>query len=689
MPTKFYEVKNFRGYYQGISPARFNGQGMNDEYNPGYSYDSGYVNDVGPTPYGELMALGGVSTIHSIDTEYLTDVNGLYYWKPPQGGDYIFLSAGGKIFRLGRTSTGWQWYGTMALETRDTVPVGDELTFSCFEPYGDALYFCDGVNPPLRISFNDTGHIITKFMGVPVFTGEDFLSIDRKPKAALSSISGASYTYAVTTLSKWGESPATSFRFRHINTAADQDQGEQYGPTGFSPVFIIDWSRIDGSVTHLNIYRDTILGQDLQFVARVARGITSYVDSARDSELGFPIQLDNGKPSNFRIMRAWNDQMFAVGGYGRRNRLSVSRIFYPDVWPPQFEIDTGVIGEGEDITQMWKINGSLYVFCRERTFRVSGFSAEDYSLDLVNSYLGCLAPRSLQPYKNGVVLLTNQGVKFFDGSSYSDLSSPIDAVLRTETPGVVPLSTAAGAVVRDQYWLCANISGISVADDASFPNRTWVCDLQSREWGVKLRGSFYMACPFRKDQAIVLTSETDDESDRYLQLLSADFPYDDHKRTIPRVVFKCLDFDAPNVAKRLKYIDVSYESLKEVIVSCKVDREAFQVEEEESTYTPTFTETEIVYPSNRPTSGAPSYVVPANKAYWGMSWDGTNVNTVAMAPHHVRLNFDKMTGRSFAFYIQFQQVLGPLLIQKIVFAYEFLEPESAEAVFDAPGFGGN
>jgi hypothetical protein len=683
MPIRRYEIKQFRGYYQGISPTRFQGQGLNDEYNPGYSYSSGYVDDTIPTPYGELRGLGGPS---SIMFSQWSNVNAMYYWTPPRGGDYILIANEGRIFNLQRGSGGWYWQYLMTEETTGSIPVGDEFSFGCFEPYGDALYYADGVNPPLRITLDDTGWLTAKFTGVPVFFS-DFLAIDRKPIAALSSVPGASFTYAVTTLSKWGESPASSFRFRNISTTPEQSEGEAGGPTGFSPTFIIDWTRVDSSVTHVNLYRDSVLGKDLQFVARVPRGVSSYVDSARDSDLGYGIPLDNGKPANFRLLRSWNDQMFAVGGYGKRNRISVSKVFYPDVWPPQYEIDTGVIGEGEDIVQLWVINGTLYVFCREKTFRISGFSAEDYSLDLVSSYLGCAAPRSLQPYKNGVVLLTTQGVKFFNGSSYEDISQPIDAVLRIEAPGSVPTDTAVGAVTGDFYYLCMNISGLAVTDEGNFPNRTWVCDLRSREWGVKNKGSFYLSTPFRSDQALIYTSKSVNHPNRYIMLLSPDYDYDDHKRTIPRMVFKALDFDLPDVDKTLKYVDIHYEALKECVLAVVVHREAPQIDDEEATYAPTFSQTVTVEPTNTPTSGGATYVTPKDTAKWGGAW-ASFTKTGAMKLNHARVNFHQIAGRSFTFYIRFQAVVGPLILQKLVFVYDSQDPEGSSAVLDPPGYGG-
>lgn len=685
-----YVIDSIRGYFQGVSPTHLEGQGLSDVYGPGYG-STAYADDIAPTPQGAITSLGGYSRVVGLADALFDDrINAVTYWRPSVGGDYIFLTYDSAPHFLARHPFTGNWTLRNVVSIQDSryrSRKADPYIVGHYEAYGDALYYVDGVNPPLRISIGRSGFPEAMAMGVPPPGSSDILTVERKPVPAISALRGGVYTYAMTAFGRWGESSAATFRFDTLSTLPDTESSTQYGPTGFCPVLAINWTGVDESVQSINIYRSTLFSDQLQFVARIPRGISSFVDSRRDSELGLPIPQDLGAPVLFRLLRSFDDRMFGVGGYGNPNRLAVSKRLYPDVWPILYEVDTGVIGAGEQITQMWVINGSLYIFCRERTFRLTGFSPEDYSLEQVSSYLGCIAPRSLQPWRDGVVLLSTKGVQFFNGGQFTPISSPIDTLFRDTPKGSVDVSYASGAVVGDMYYLSYNDAGHGVTTTTELPNRVMVGNLATGMWGVREDGAFLAAAPMTRDQALAVGSQSSSANSKYLYLLS-NYPYKDHRRSTPVLPFKNLDMGHPKVMKTIHHVEVWYEALKETPATLVLYREAPQIDFEEATHTPTFTESDTENPSNEPTTPASDPTTPKDILAWGDNW-ALSVATATMQVRRARFTFAAMTGKSFAMALSFRDVVGEVLVQKILFDVEVTDPSFEGYVRDGvSGFGG-
>lgn len=715
-----YVLDNFRGYVRGVSPTRFKGFGLSDEYYPlSESLDEAGTHNVSQgiaraTPLGDLTQFLGTSRVeqfplsiggnsaYGMQPYRFQAFSNVYHWVPPVGGDWIFVVVGGTPYYLTRgyeatsyVSASW----TSRMRFNEVVDGLDQWTrmaqsqtwdFGCFEPFGRSLYYCDGVRPPLRITLSPSGTPWASLMGISHYEGADFLGQVEKPVRAISAMAGTSNRYAVVSQTIYGDSSASTFQVRLPSGLGTLDYEGNRG--GISPVLQIDWARLDDAVTNLLIYRTGSEDSIYRLVGSVPRGQTVFVDSKPDDELGLPLTLDNGRPTTFRILRAWNDQMFGVGGYGRRNRLAVSRAFQPDVWPPQYTIDTGMIGEGESITQLWVIQGALYVFCSTKTYRLTGFRAEDYALEEVSAFIGCSSPESMATYQDGVVFKSVDGVYRFNGT-FTKLSDPIDAYLPHAS--AFPDARMVGLVSGDLYVLSFLNHRVQSAASGDYPTTLFICDLRTGQWTCD-EGSYapLAACPFRNKESLTLGYQPYNGvagtlTYLTLALFSEDFPNDDIRGYGFRVPLQNLDFELPDVTKRLVKVEVWYEALREHALVMKAYREHPQIEDEETTYAVTKSETSSWAPTNQTVADTMFY--PQNVAAWNALYSADKPTT-SLRVYRAIFSFQKIQAKSFSIDLTIDLDLnvkaGPFRVQKMIFHHVSESEQPSYYVPDPPGYIG-
>jgi len=195
--------------------------------------------------------------------------------------------------------------------------------------------------------------------------------------------------------------------------------------------------------------------------------------------------------------------------------LACSKAGYPDVWPALFEINLkSGLGKPE-ITQMCVIRDALYIFLREGILRVVGSSPENYQVSSISDFVGCIAPRTLFPWRDGVVFLSKDGLYYFNGQTLSKLAEQLPGILDTAATGMQGWQRACGAVSKDYYYLSyRDDSGRSWRDAENDPegreepNRTYAINMINKRVGVIDDWAFSVSTPMEQNESLVIGQET-------------------------------------------------------------------------------------------------------------------------------------------------------------------------------------
>lgn len=460
-----------------------------------------------------------------------TQFHGVYYWSGTGGLSTLVLCGSFGTLRSRQVCTtpgttpyllrfealsllGPTWNAQPSADPGSDV--GAAFLLGSFAEFGDNLYFANGLDWPIRIeglhSLFAKSSIRTPYyraMGVyhPTLNDGSCIVMGMSRYSGYYSYGGgtnvrAAAVYAASVVSRFGESPVTILG-NPVPTS--------YTNLGSYPLFSVTWASFDTHITAVRIYRMPNASSTFQHVADILRPTTSFVDTVPDTDLGYAVPYDTGLPCNFRLLASHQDRMWGIGGYGRPNRVACSKAGYPDIWPATFEIPLRSDLESRTITAARVVNGEFYLFLDRGILRLVGASPENYSFVVHNEFVGCVAPRTLFPWRDGVVFLSRDGLYFFNGSSPSPI--PFSGV-GWDSLGVLDWRFACGAVSHDRYYLSYRddtgqkyVYGGTDPVAGYTPNRTLVVNLESGAVGVIDDWAFSMSAPYGQVEAIVLGFE--------------------------------------------------------------------------------------------------------------------------------------------------------------------------------------
>jgi hypothetical protein len=458
----------------------------------------------------------------------------MHYWKGSKAGSTIIIAGSfglkrGRITRVGSSITpfyfkfegmtqiGPSW---TALPTTDPgTDEGPAYLYGCFAEFKDRLYYCNGVDWPIRIdglhhlfaksTFQHSGRAGPVYSAMGVFhpeldSDDTHLYSSRthydglRADTSFVNVDGLS-TYAASVNSKYGESPAVLLsppKFLYTPTAL-----------GTLTVFrVLDWSNYADYITEVKFYRLPKNGTVCQYVGKISRGDYSFMDTLCDGELGYAVPFDTGLPQPFRLLVTYENRMFGVGGYGNPNRVACSKAGYPDVWPALYELSLSANLGNRTITQAKVLNGSLYLFLDEGILRMYGSSPENYGFSVVSDFVGCVAPKTMLPHSDGVVFLSKDGLYFFNGSQLRKITDNLFGVLDGTLPGSMGWHRACGAVSRKYYYISyRDDSGRKYGGEAgSNPNRTYKINMDTGTVGVVDDWAFNLSTPCEGTESLVI-----------------------------------------------------------------------------------------------------------------------------------------------------------------------------------------
>ena len=507
-----------------------------DEYTP-FRSRGFYVDG-----YGKLVRMRGWSHLSQIfgHTE-MSQIHGVHYWRGGGVGSTIILAGTfglkhGRVARIdGNAADAWyyKWIAMTQIgptwmvqpSTDQGTDEGPTYLYGCFAEFKDRLYYCNGIDWPIRIdgihhlfaeaAFEHSGETgpIYSAMGVYVptlnssattFDSTRTKYVGLRSDSSQMNVSGKA-TYAVSVVSKYGESPAVLIPSPAISSTGGS-------PEGTAPIFYVQtWANYADYITAVRVYRLPAAGTVMQHVGDIPRGDYSLLDTLSDGELGNPVPTDTGLPSNFRLMAAYENRMFAVGGYGNPNRVACSKAGYPDMWPALFEIQLSASLGTRMITQLWVLNGSLYLFLDEAILRMYGSSPENYGFVPVSEFIGCVAPKTMMSHADGVVFLSKDGLYFFNGSQLRKITENLSGVLDGTTPGSMGWQRACGATSREYYYLSYRDDGSrSWASATQYPqagddpNRTYKIHMGTGKVGVIDDWAFSLSTSYEGTESLVI-----------------------------------------------------------------------------------------------------------------------------------------------------------------------------------------
>ena len=499
----------------------------------------------GHTPYrsrgfqidrtGTLVKSSGYSHVAQLFNEdaavALSQYYGLHYWKAGGAGSTIVLTGSFGILRSrSKKEAGAnppymlrfealtqnpsaEWADVASVETGAGNEDGSVYLFGNFAEYQDRLYYCNGLDWPIRIDsmssvFAPGGTRQYSAMGVWHHDIDSDVTCARTKYLGYRADSAGENTggvsaYAASIQTKFGESPA-----RLIGPPMGTSPSAEYGT--FS-LFKIDWSNYPSYVLGVKLYRVPVHGTVAQYLTMIPRGDTTFLDTAEDGDLGYGTPMDTGLPSNFRLLCTFEDRMFGVGGYGNPNRVACSKAGFPDVWPPVYELNMlGNLGS-RMITRLMVVNGNLYFFLDEGILRVVGGTPENFQFIQVSDFVGCIAPRSMFPWQDGVVFLSKDGLYLFNGTKLTKISPLVSRVLASESVGSTGWQRSCGAVKGDHYYFSyRDDSGRKYLDSQNEPvagdepNRTLVVNMVNGRMGVIDDWAFALSTPYEGSQSLVI-----------------------------------------------------------------------------------------------------------------------------------------------------------------------------------------
>ena len=173
-------------------------------------------------------------------------------------------------------------------------------------------------------------------------------------------------------------------------------------------------------------------------------------------------------------------RLFQSGKHDDTSLLNYTAVDAPNDWTGGGSIRLAGKDGGGECSGLVVWDNVLFYFAPSRIYALDTTGADsDWVSKTLHTRYGCVAPRSLVSSANGVVFLSDDGVRAYgyipqvssdDGSGIVLLSDNISPTI----VGITNKSIAAGAVYKNRYWLSCALDG------ASENNAILVCDLDKR-----------------------------------------------------------------------------------------------------------------------------------------------------------------------------------------------------------------
>jgi hypothetical protein len=196
-----------------------------------------------------------------------------------------------------------------------------------------------------------------------------------------------------------------------------------------------------------------------------------------------PYQGEGGVVTNCNRILLHYNRLFLYGDPSEPAQVYISHLANPGYFPSTntLRFDTGRF---EPITTIVRIQNYLTVFSRSMIHIISGINPEEYSVNMINDSVGCIAERSAVLTGNVITFLSQEGVYILRPTTFKldQLNvQRVDAKIKDEMPKDV---NCCALNYDSQYWLC--FPDKSIMYRYYYEQQVWVKDVSTNLQFVQL-----------------------------------------------------------------------------------------------------------------------------------------------------------------------------------------------------------
>lgn len=171
------------------------------------------------------------------------------------------------------------------------------------------------------------------------------------------------------------------------------------------------WSQIDTGRTSAGRYtffRYNLAGTDFIIWADGANNATKY-DGTTVTDINA-----SGAPANPKFVTGFKDHIFFAGMSSTPQQLTFTAPFTDNDF--QTGNGAGTIKVDSNITGLFPFRDSLFIFCEERIFKLTGNTTSDFVVQPVTREIGCLNNFTIQEFAGDIVFLGPDGLRTVAGT---------------------------------------------------------------------------------------------------------------------------------------------------------------------------------------------------------------------------------------------------------------------------------
>ncbi len=171
------------------------------------------------------------------------------------------------------------------------------------------------------------------------------------------------------------------------------------------------WSEIDTGRTSAGRYtffRYNLAGTDFIIWADGANHATKY-DGTTVTDINA-----SGAPANPKFVTGFKDHIFFAGMSSTPQQVTFTAPFTDNDFATSN--GAGTIKVDSNITGLFPFRDSLFIFCEERIFKLTGSTSSDFAVQPVTREIGCLNNFTIQEFAGDIVFLGPDGLRTVAGT---------------------------------------------------------------------------------------------------------------------------------------------------------------------------------------------------------------------------------------------------------------------------------
>ena len=171
------------------------------------------------------------------------------------------------------------------------------------------------------------------------------------------------------------------------------------------------WSEIDTGRTSAGRYtffRYNLAGTDFIIWADGANNATKY-DGSTVTDINA-----SGAPANPKFVTGFKDHIFFAGMSSTPQQVTFTAPFTDNDFATSN--GAGTIKVDSNITGLFPFRDSLFIFCEERIFKLTGSTSSDFAVQPVTREIGCLNNFTIQEFAGDIVFLGPDGLRTVAGT---------------------------------------------------------------------------------------------------------------------------------------------------------------------------------------------------------------------------------------------------------------------------------